>query len=116
MIPGNYPLNRMLNLAWTQIHAVDMFGMLSVQKGEKSVPEILVANFIVNAKITHQVQENFHKCWSGSSLVVQIYTGNMIQRKYDLYSKKKKKGNVIWEKASGCHHFCIHKLGFSEKP
>lgn len=51
----------MLNLAWPQIHAVDMFSMLSVQKGEKSSLEILIANSLVNAKITHQVQENFHK-------------------------------------------------------
>lgn len=51
----------MLNLAMTQINAVDMFAMLSMQKWEKSIPEILVVNPPANVKITHQVQENFSK-------------------------------------------------------
>ena len=105
VIPGKtvYQLNSMLNLATTQIHAVDTYGVLSIRKREKSILEILVTNPPADAKIT-QVQENSVKARGAVHLQCRHVQKQTIQRKRD------------GEKASGCHHFLVHKLGFSGKP
>lgn len=73
-----YQLNSPLNLATTQIHFADELRTISIQKREKSVLEILVANPPADAEINQQVQENLVKARGAIPWQKQ-----MIQRKCD---------------------------------